>query len=122
MRLLHRLHELCNGCAHGFGVAVAAQVLGADDAEDGAEHVLFVTGGLITLMIDGQGYELDAGGYAYIPPGTAWSLREAVFLAERKLGPVVSWSAKAAFWGSTPRPPTPLRWSRSRWCASTWPR
>jgi (S)-ureidoglycine aminohydrolase len=47
----------------------------APDAETGAEHVLFVTDGLVTLMLDGTGHELDAGGYAYIPPGTAWTLR-----------------------------------------------
>lgn len=46
----------------------------APDAEAGAEHVLFVTGGLITLTIDGVGYELDAGGYAFIPPGARWTL------------------------------------------------
>jgi (S)-ureidoglycine aminohydrolase len=44
------------------------------DAEDGAEHVLFVTSGLLTVMIDGQGYELDAGGYAFIPPHAKWTL------------------------------------------------
>ena len=44
------------------------------DAEAGAEHVLFVTGGLMTLTINGEGYELDAGGYAYIPPGATWTL------------------------------------------------
>ena len=46
----------------------------APDAEAGAEHVLFVTAGLITLTIDGVGYELDAGGYAFIPPGANWTL------------------------------------------------
>ena len=46
----------------------------APDAELGAEHVLFVTSGLLTLTIDGVGYELDAGGYAYIPPGAKWTL------------------------------------------------
>ena len=44
------------------------------DPETGAEHVLFVTDGLITLMIDGQGHELDAGGYAYIPAGARWTV------------------------------------------------
>jgi (S)-ureidoglycine aminohydrolase len=47
----------------------------APDAEAGAEHVIFVTGGLVNLTIAGKGYELDAGGYAYIPPDTAWTLR-----------------------------------------------
>ncbi|OYU38217.1 MAG: (S)-ureidoglycine aminohydrolase [Pseudorhodobacter sp. PARRP1] len=46
----------------------------APDAETGAEHFLFVTGGLITLTIDGVGYEMDAGGYAFIPPGAKWQL------------------------------------------------
>jgi (S)-ureidoglycine aminohydrolase len=46
----------------------------APDAEAGAEHVIFVTDGLITLTIDGQGYELDTGGYAYIPAHSEWTL------------------------------------------------
>lgn len=46
----------------------------APDAEDGAEHVIFVTGGLLTLTIDGVGHDLDAGGYAYIPAGARWTL------------------------------------------------
>ncbi len=45
------------------------------DAEAGAQHWLFVTDGLINLTIDGAGYELDSGGYAYIPPDTDWTLR-----------------------------------------------
>ena len=49
---------------------------GADAPENDmqAQSVLFVTHGLMTLTIDGQGYELDAGGYAYIPPGARWTL------------------------------------------------
>ena len=46
----------------------------APDAETGAEHVIFVTDGLLTLTIDGEGYELDAGGYAYIPAGARWTV------------------------------------------------
>jgi (S)-ureidoglycine aminohydrolase len=44
------------------------------DAETGAQHVIFVTDGLLTLTIDGTGYDLDAGGYAYIPAGAKWTL------------------------------------------------
>ncbi len=44
------------------------------DAEPGAEHWLFFTGGLATLTLAGTGYEMEAGAYAYIPPGTAWTL------------------------------------------------
>ena len=47
----------------------------APDPEAAAQHWLFVNDGLIDLTIDGAGYELDAGGYAYIPPHTAWTLR-----------------------------------------------
>jgi (S)-ureidoglycine aminohydrolase len=47
----------------------------APDAEEGAEHVLFVTGGRITLTLGEAAHDLDAGGYAFIPPGTAWTLR-----------------------------------------------
>ena len=46
----------------------------APDAETGAEHVIFVTDGLLTLTIDGTGYDLDAGGYAFIPAGAKWTL------------------------------------------------
>jgi (S)-ureidoglycine aminohydrolase len=46
----------------------------APDADQHAQHVLFVTDGLITLTIDGQGHELDAGGYAYIPAGATWTV------------------------------------------------
>ncbi|WP_054007303.1 bifunctional allantoicase/(S)-ureidoglycine aminohydrolase [Cypionkella psychrotolerans] len=61
----------------------------APDAETGAEHFLFVTGGLITLTIDGMGYELDAGGYAFIPPGATWRL-----LAEGKQPARFHWIRK----------------------------
>jgi (S)-ureidoglycine aminohydrolase len=44
------------------------------DPEPGAEHWLFFTGGLATLTIDGTGYEMEGGSYAYIPPATPWTL------------------------------------------------
>ena len=44
------------------------------DPETGAEHWLFFTGGLATLTIDGTGYEMEAGSYAYIPAGARWTL------------------------------------------------
>ena len=61
----------------------------APDAEAGAEHFLFVTGGLITLTIDGQGHELDEGGYAFIPAGSIWTL-----LAEGKAPAKFHWLRK----------------------------
>jgi len=47
------------------------------DPDPGAQSVIFVTDGDIWLSIDGQEHELAPGGYAYIPPGTAWRLRNA---------------------------------------------
>ena len=47
----------------------------APDAEPGAQHVLFVTGGRVTLTLNAQAHDLDAGGYAYLPPDTDWTLR-----------------------------------------------
>ena len=44
------------------------------DPEPGAQHVLFVTDGDLTLTIDGATHALTTGGYAYIPPATAWTL------------------------------------------------
>jgi (S)-ureidoglycine aminohydrolase len=50
---------------------------GGSDAPDpdlGAEHWLFFTGGLATLTLDGTGYEMESGSYAYIPAGSRWTL------------------------------------------------
>jgi (S)-ureidoglycine aminohydrolase len=44
------------------------------DPETGAEHVIFVQSGLVTLRIGDAAHDLDAGGYAYIPPATPWTL------------------------------------------------
>jgi (S)-ureidoglycine aminohydrolase len=46
----------------------------APDPETGAEHWLFFTAGLATLTIGDEGFELGAGGYAFIPAGTPWRL------------------------------------------------
>ncbi|CAG7571148.1 (S)-ureidoglycine aminohydrolase [Barrientosiimonas humi] len=40
-----------------------------------AEGVLFVTTGRLDLTIDDQQHTLEAGGYAYLPPGQRWTLR-----------------------------------------------
>ena len=46
----------------------------APDPETGAEHFLFITHGELTLTVDGKGHDMNAGGYAYIPPGAKWTL------------------------------------------------
>ena len=46
----------------------------APDPEVGAEHILFVTHGELTLTVGDRGHDLSPGGYAYIPPQTRWTL------------------------------------------------
>ena len=45
------------------------------ETDPGAEAVLFVVAGALTLTVEGTSHEMEAGGYAYLPPGTAWTLR-----------------------------------------------
>lgn len=40
-----------------------------------AEAVLFVVEGVLTLEVGGQKHRLHAGGYAYLPPGAGWTVR-----------------------------------------------
>jgi (S)-ureidoglycine aminohydrolase len=49
---------------------------GSDDPEPDreAEGVLFVVGGRAVLTLAGERHDLEPGGYAYLPPGTAWTL------------------------------------------------
>ena len=50
---------------------------GSDRPEDdeGVQSAIFVTDGAVTLTIDGKTHELVPGGFAYIPAGTPWSVR-----------------------------------------------
>ena len=61
----------------------------APDPDMGAEHWLFFTEGLATLTLDGTGYEMEAGSYAYIPAGSRWTL-----LAEGKSPARFHWLRK----------------------------
>jgi (S)-ureidoglycine aminohydrolase len=49
---------------------------GSEDPEPDphAEAVLFVVDGTLTLKADGDSYELEPGGYAFLPPIVDWSL------------------------------------------------
>jgi (S)-ureidoglycine aminohydrolase len=44
------------------------------ESDPNAEAVLFVVDGTTELRIEGAAHSLDAGGYAYLPPGSAWTL------------------------------------------------
>ena len=45
------------------------------EPDSGAQAALLVASGEMTLTLDGQQHVLQAGGYAYIPPGRAWTVR-----------------------------------------------
>ena len=45
------------------------------ETEAGAEAVLFVVEGAVTLEVAGKAHTLAPGGYAYLPPDAGWSLR-----------------------------------------------
>ncbi len=47
------------------------------EPDPGAEGVLFVTEGRLSLTIDDKTHILPPGGYAYLPPGAVWTLRNA---------------------------------------------
>ena len=46
----------------------------APEADSKAQAVIFVTGGQLSLTIDGAAHPLGAGGYAYIPAGADWAI------------------------------------------------
>lgn len=45
------------------------------EADPNAEAVLFVVEGAPRLTIDGTAHQLQPGGYAFLPPGVPWTLR-----------------------------------------------
>ncbi|QPM91578.1 bifunctional allantoicase/(S)-ureidoglycine aminohydrolase [Pseudooceanicola algae] len=49
---------------------------GADAPEPdmGAQGVIFVTDGVVSVTLDGQTRDLTPGGYAYLPAGSGWSI------------------------------------------------
>ena len=67
-----------SGFAETFSqYAVELAPAGGSDApeiDEEAQSVVFVASGQVTLNIDGARHVLDAGGYAYIPPDTVWTV------------------------------------------------
>jgi len=47
------------------------------EADAGVQGVLFVVSGAARLAIDGVEHAMEPGGYAYLPPGTGWTLHNA---------------------------------------------
>ena len=46
----------------------------APEVDPEAQSVIVVAHGTLTLNIDGAKHVLGAGGYAYIPPDTVWTI------------------------------------------------
>jgi (S)-ureidoglycine aminohydrolase len=65
---------------------------GSDQPEpdSGAEGVLFVVGGTVTLTLAGEKHRMGPGGYAFLPPGSAWTLRN-----DSTAGATFHWIRKA---------------------------
>jgi (S)-ureidoglycine aminohydrolase len=53
------------------------------ETDPAAEAVLFVVDGAVRLTVAGRVHPLSAGGYAYLPPGTEWTLRNTKARAAR---------------------------------------
>jgi len=53
------------------------------EPDAGAQGVLFVVEGAITVTLDGESHVLTPGGYAYLPPASGWTLRNAGTQAAR---------------------------------------
>lgn len=47
----------------------------APEPDEGAETAIFVTEGRIAVSLDGADHDLGPGGFAYLPPGADWRLR-----------------------------------------------
>ncbi|MCO6049916.1 bifunctional allantoicase/(S)-ureidoglycine aminohydrolase [Mesorhizobium sp. RP14(2022)] len=45
------------------------------ELDEGAEGVLFVVGGEITVTLDGEAHAMTPGCYAFLPPSAKWTLR-----------------------------------------------
>ena len=97
------------------------------DAE--AEGVLFVVSGTVTLTVDGNSHRMASGGYAFLPPGSNWTLRNdgklpATFHWIRKAYQVVpaiavpeAFVTNEADIAPVPMPDTDGRWATTRFVA-----
>ncbi|WP_116474895.1 bifunctional allantoicase/(S)-ureidoglycine aminohydrolase [Zobellella maritima] len=45
------------------------------ELDSGAQGVLFVVEGEMTLTLEGKQHQMQCGGYAYLPPGASWTLK-----------------------------------------------
>ena len=96
------------------------------EAEPGVASALFVTGGTVELHVDGVRSTLGEGGFAYIPPGSPWTLtslgreRSVFHWFRKRYQPVDGIEMPGFFTASdqeiaaTPMPDTDGRWATTR--------
>jgi (S)-ureidoglycine aminohydrolase len=96
------------------------------EPDPGAEAVLFVVEGALSLTVDGSPHVMRPGGYAYLPPGAAWAATndgrdEARFHWIRKaydrvegLDPPDAFITNERDIAATPMPDTAGRWATTR--------
>lgn len=61
--------------SHYLAVVEAGGGSERPEPDAAAEAALFVVGGEVALTIEGAAHTLDAGGFAYLPAGSSWTLR-----------------------------------------------
>jgi (S)-ureidoglycine aminohydrolase len=95
------------------------------EPDAGAEGVLFVVEGELTIAIDGQSHVMRPGGYAFLPPASGWTARNqsgapARFHWIRKAyEPVDGIDApQAVFADEAAIAPTPMEGTEGRWATT----
>ena len=100
------------------------------ESDPGAEAVLFVTSGSLTLSLGETDHVLAPGGYAYLPSGQGWRLRnrgtEAAtthwirkrYAVVDGIDPPAAFVADEAKIGPIPMPDTDGRWATTRFVAA----
>ena len=97
----------------------------APEPNAGAEGVLFVVDGKVEVVVSGRSHPMAPGGYAYIPPGSTWSLRNrakatATFHWIRKAYNAVPGLAAPDAFVTTERTiaPTPMPGTDGKWATT----
>ncbi|WP_439139545.1 bifunctional allantoicase/(S)-ureidoglycine aminohydrolase [Roseicyclus sp.] len=95
------------------------------EPEAGAQAVLFVVGGEVVVTLDGAEHSLTAGGYAYLPPGSGWTIANrsdapATFHWVRKRYVAVDGidQPEAFFTSDAAVAPTPMPGTEGRWATT----
>lgn len=97
----------------------------APEPDPGAEGVLFVTDGAVEVTVDGATHAMTPGGYAYLPPGSSWRLRNSgdapagFHWIRKRYQPAEGHAAPdPLFLNEADIPPTPMPDTKGRWATT----